>query len=261
MSWQPHRLAAVLLFGLAATGCSLNPENGSSRSSALPNSYIVNGKRYQILHGADGFVQRGTASWYGRKFHGKRTSSGEPYDMYAMTAAHKRLPIPCRVEVTNLANGRHVIVRINDRGPFVGNRIIDLSYEAAKQLGMLSEGTAPVEIRALSAKPTTAPSQLASADPETSTAAAVSAAAATQRDAPFYIQVGAFTDRTNAYRLQGQLEAAKLLAPVQVEPFEEGGNKYYRVRLGPLRSRDAAGQLTRELAEYGVSDARTIDPY
>jgi rare lipoprotein A len=254
MIWQPRWLA-VLLFGLAAAGCSLNPENGSSRSSAK-SSYVVYGQRYQILPKSDGFVQRGIASWYGRKFHGRRTSSGEIYDMYAMTAAHKRLPIPCEVEVTNLANGRHTVVRINDRGPFVGNRIIDLSYAAAKQLGMLSKGTAPVEIRAIGSKPVPADTQLASAAP----AASILNAADAQSDAVFYVQVGAFADRANAYRLQGQLKAADFTAPVQVEPVDEGGSKFYRVRLGPLRSRDAAGLLARQLADYGVSDAR-IDSY
>lgn len=256
MTCRPRWLA-VSLCGLAAAGCSFLPENGSGHSSAKSSSYVVHGQRYHILRGADGFVQRGTASWYGRKFHGRRTSSGEIYDMYAMTAAHKRLPIPSQVEVTNLTNGRRVVVRINDRGPFVGNRIIDLSYAAAKQLGMLSEGTAPVEIRAISSsKPVAAGSrQLAS------TAPVAAALNVTGSDAVFYVQAGAFADRANAYRLQGQLEAAGFAAPVQIEPVDQGGNKYYRVRLGPLHSRDAAGLLTRQLADYGVSDARTINSH
>lgn len=258
MIWQPHWLT-VLLFGLAVASCSLG--NGSSRSNTKSSSYVVYGQRYHVLPGADGFVQRGIASWYGRKFHGRRTSSGELYDMYAMTAAHKRLPIPSKVEVTNLANGRHVVVRINDRGPFVGNRIIDLSYVAAKRLGMLSKGTAPVEIRTISDKPVAAAdTQLASTAPKAAAVSTLDAAGA-QSDAVFYVQAGAFTDRTNAYRLQRQLKAAKFATPVQIEPANEGGNKYYRVRLGPLHSRDAADLLARQLVDYGVSDARTVGSY
>jgi rare lipoprotein A len=118
--------------------------------SGNPASYVVFGQRYHVQSSAAGHVERGTASWYGPGFHAARTSSGEPYDMYAMTAAHKTLPIPAYARVTNLRNGRSVVVRINDRGPFVGNRIIDLSYTAAWKLDMLRTGTAPVEVRVLS---------------------------------------------------------------------------------------------------------------
>lgn len=115
-----------------------------------PSSYVVFGRRYYLLASSEGHVERGTASWYGPGFHAARTSSGEPYDMYAMTAAHKTLPLPAYARVTNLRNGRSVVVRINDRGPFVGDRIIDLSYTAAWKLDMLRTGTAPVEVRVLS---------------------------------------------------------------------------------------------------------------
>ncbi|EAR23308.1 septal ring lytic transglycosylase RlpA family protein [Nitrococcus mobilis] len=255
---QPPRWLTALLFGLATTGCSLNPENGSSRSSVKTGSYVVHGQRYHVLRSADGFVQHGIASWYGRKFHGRRTSSGELYNMYAMTAAHKRLPIPSRVEVTNLTNGRHAVVRINDRGPFVRNRIIDLSYAAAKQLDMLNEGIATVEIRALSARPTQASERHPSAAPQAPAAVPVSAIDA-QRDAVFYVQAGAFTDQANAYRLQGQLETGQFTTPIRVEPIQRGRNKYYRVRLGPLRSREAAVRLAQQLADYGVDDAHMVD--
>ncbi|MES9903121.1 MAG: septal ring lytic transglycosylase RlpA family protein, partial [Sedimenticola sp.] len=108
-------------------------ERRSRRGNA--DSYVVLGKRYHVMANSDGFSQRGIASWYGTKFHGRTTSSGEVYDMYAMTAAHKSLPLPTYVEVTNLNNGRHTIVKVNDRGPFHNNRIIDLSYAAATKLG------------------------------------------------------------------------------------------------------------------------------
>ena len=118
-----------------------------------PDSYVVRGKQYTVRKTAVGFSQRGIASWYGTKFHGHRTSSGEPYNMYAMTAAHKTLPIPSYVEVTNLDNRRKIVVRVNDRGPFHDGRIIDLSYVAAKKLGITATGTGQVEIRAIDPRP------------------------------------------------------------------------------------------------------------
>jgi rare lipoprotein A len=114
-----------------------------------PPSYEVFGKRYYVMASSVGYVERGVASWYGPGFHKVRTSTGEPYDMYGMTAAHKTLPLPAYVRVTNLQNGRSIVVRVNDRGPFVGNRIIDLSYTAASKLDMLRNGTAMVEVRTL----------------------------------------------------------------------------------------------------------------
>jgi rare lipoprotein A len=114
-----------------------------------PASYVVFGKRYKTKTSSAGHVERGVASWYGKKFHGRRTSSGERYDMYAMTAAHKSLPLPTYAKVTNLENGRTAVVKINDRGPFHGDRVIDLSYSAARKLGVVSKGTAVVEVRAI----------------------------------------------------------------------------------------------------------------
>ena len=113
--------------------------------SGNPPFYEVRGQRYYVMNDAAGYRESGVASWYGTKFHGRRTSSGEPYDMYAMTAAHKTLPLPSYVRVTHRGNGRSVVVRVNDRGPFIGDRVIDLSYAAAVRLGMHNEGTAPVE--------------------------------------------------------------------------------------------------------------------
>jgi rare lipoprotein A len=114
-----------------------------------PPFYYVGGHRYVVLPSASGYVERGVASWYGTEFHGLRTSTGEPYDMFAMTAAHKTLPLPCYARVTNLSNGRNVVVRINDRGPFVANRVIDLSYSAAARLDMIRNGTAFVQVEVL----------------------------------------------------------------------------------------------------------------
>ena len=137
-----------------------------------PPFYDVMGKRYFVLSSSVGYVERGVASWYGPGFHKVRTSTGEPYDMYAMTAAHKTLPLPAYVRVTNLQNGRSVVVRVNDRGPFVGNRIIDLSYTAASKLDMLRNGTAMVEVRTLE------PAPLGAAPLTAATAAAPAAPAA-----------------------------------------------------------------------------------
>jgi len=114
-----------------------------------PASYVVYGKRYDVMSNSNRFEQQGTASWYGTKFHGRKTSSGEPYDMFAMTAAHKSLPLPTWIEVTNLSNQLRIIVKVNDRGPFVDDRILDLSYAAASKLGVIETGTAPVSIRAI----------------------------------------------------------------------------------------------------------------
>ncbi len=155
-----------------------NVQNAVPRTEAHsrygnPDSYVVYGKRYHTRKSSQGYKEKGGASWYGTKFHGRRTSSGEPYDMYAMTAAHKTLPLPSYVEVTNLDNGRKVIVRVNDRGPFHDGRIIDMSYAAAVKLGMLGKGTAHVEVRAIDPRTQAA----APAPKKTSTAAATSRAA------------------------------------------------------------------------------------
>ncbi|MCB1863752.1 MAG: septal ring lytic transglycosylase RlpA family protein, partial [Gammaproteobacteria bacterium] len=164
------RLGAVLALAALLGGCSMTDEGDGGPVAAAPDpdsiadaipradpksrygnprEYVVLGKRYRTLDSHEGYVARGMASWYGTKFHGRRTSSGEPYDMYAMTAAHKSLPLPCYVLVTNLDNGRRAVVRVNDRGPFHEGRIIDLSFLAAAKLDMLGRGTARVEVRAL----------------------------------------------------------------------------------------------------------------
>ncbi len=117
--------------------------------SGNPETYVIDGVTYRVMDTSDGYHEEGVASWYGGYFHGRRTSSGDVYDMYQMTAAHKSLPLPTYVRVTNLENGRSVVLRVNDRGPFVEGRIIDLSYAAATRLGMADQGTARVEVVAL----------------------------------------------------------------------------------------------------------------
>ncbi len=125
------------------------PREEPRARSGNPESYEQNGQRYRVMDSSEGYQEEGLASWYGEPFHGRRTSSGERYDMYLMTAAHKTLPLPTYVEVTNLDNDRRIVVRVNDRGPFHEGRIIDLSYVAAGKLGMLGAGTARVRVRAL----------------------------------------------------------------------------------------------------------------
>ena len=203
-----------------------------------PPFYDVLGQRYYVLASADGYLERGVASWYGPTFHGGNTSSGEPYDMYAMTAAHKTLPLPCYARVTNLRNGRSVVVRINDRGPFVANRLIDLSYTAASRLDMLREGTTLVEVRTLSPQ---VPDELARTS--------------AQPPPALYVQAGAFADQQNAQRLLERLQAAGLERAFIALPLQTGA-RLYRVRLGPIESVAQFDELTARLAALGIPDAR-----
>lgn len=213
--------------------------------------YTVFGVAYQPLASSRGYRERGVASWYGRKFHGRRTSSGEAYDMYGMTAAHKTLPIPCYVRVRNLQNGRSVVVRVNDRGPFLHNRVIDLSYAAAARLDIVATGTGRVEVEAID-----------SGAPSATTARAVqitpmSAAAEPQAEAlaapKLAVQVGAFTQADNAQSLRLRLEQAGL--PAYVQPPSDGGTALYRVRLGPIDNVEQGDQLVAEAARQGITDA------
>ena len=212
------------------------PEPRSAHGN--PPFYDVLGRRYFVLALADGYLERGVASWYGPAFHGGNTSSGEPYNMYAMTAAHKTLPLPTYARVTNMKNGRSVVVRINDRGPFVANRLIDLSYTAAAKLDMLREGTTLVEVRALTP-----------GVPDELTRSAQSPPPA------LYVQAGAFADAHNAQRLLGRLQAAGLASAVVASPLQ-GKSHLYRVRLGPVSSVAEFDALAARLAALGITDAR-----
>ncbi len=156
----PALACGVFLSSMLAVGCASGLQAAETRTSAAktpprtavagsPRSYEVLGKRYNVRASSDGYRERGIASWYGRPFDGRPTSSGEMYDMNELTAAHPTLPIPTWVEVTNLKNGKRVVVKVNDRGPFVGKRLIDLSYGAATALDMVRDGTSRVEVRAL----------------------------------------------------------------------------------------------------------------
>lgn len=210
-----------------------------------PGYYEVDGQRYYVMASSKGYVERGIASWYGSKFHGRRTSSGEPYDMNAMTAAHTTLPIPTYVEVTNLRNGRKVIVKVNDRGPFLRNRLIDLSYVAAAKLGIVADGTGLVEIQAIDP---------AAFDAPAATPTTVSLAPRDSGD--LYLQVGAFSDRANAERLLQRVSGLNPGAAIQINeaPSEKAQGLVYRVRLGPLPNVEAVDRLTQRLNGIGVID-------
>jgi rare lipoprotein A len=212
-----------------------------------PSSYIVFGKRYHVLDSSDGFVQRGIASWYGTKFHGRPTSSGEVYNMHAMTAAHKTLPIPVYVHVKNLDNGRSLVVRVNDRGPFVAGRIIDLSYAAAKKLGVDGPGTANVEIS------TVGPGQAL----PTSVVRTIPLSKDLQPEIPLFIQMGSFSSHVNASNLvKNLLDANESTA--QISRLQTNSGLYYRVRVGPLYDIDEANAIVRRLKSKGFQTARIV---
>ncbi|MDB6086469.1 MAG: hypothetical protein JWN43_4350 [Gammaproteobacteria bacterium] len=227
-----------------------------------PPFYDVLGKRYYVLSSSAAYVERGVASWYGPGFHKVRTSTGEPYDMYGMTAAHKTLPLPAFVRVTNLQNGRSVVVRVNDRGPFVGNRIIDLSYTAASRLDMLRNGTAMVEVRSLDPAPPAGDQNLplpaASMTPageQASTAGSVpSAGTTTAARAVLFVQAGAFADPANAERLASRLRGGRY-GKVSVREDSIAGRKMYRVRIGPVPTVPEFDRIVSALDRAGVHDA------
>lgn len=249
-------------------------------ASGNPDSYVVAGRRYYVMRSSRGYVARGIASWYGTKFHGRKTSSGEPYNMYAMTAAHKTLPLPTYVEVTNLRNGRHVIVRVNDRGPFHANRLIDLSYAAAKKLGVIATGTAPVEVRAIDPRawqrarlyPATSrppahtprpPQPVATTPAPVPVPVPAPAYPATTPVPPaspagVYLQVGAFSERDNAEQLRNRLIAT--FHSVHISRGTSGHGPVYRVRIGPVHSAEDLAQKANALRSIGMHyDPVTID--
>lgn len=217
-----------------------------------PDSYVVNGRRYTVMQNADGYVERGIASWYGTKFHGRRTSSGETYDMHALTAAHTSLPLPTYVRVTNLNNGRSTVVRVNDRGPFHDNRLIDLSYAAASKLGIVETGTGLVEVRVL------VPGQPVAQGGAATAAAAVDATAAPARPVGLYLQVGAFVSRNNAEQLRSRL-SGEPLPPARVQEASDVTNTpIYRVRIGPISSVDEADRLAAQLGALGLGTPHVV---
>lgn len=228
-----------------------------------PPFYEVRGQRYYTLKDSRGYVERGVASWYGPGFHGKRTSSGEPYDMNAMTAAHTTLPLPTYVYVTNLANGRAAILRVNDRGPFEKNRLIDLSYSGAKRLGVDKPGTALVEIQALDPEqpdswPSGATLIVDAVRAGQSPPMTVAKNHPTNQLTPtIYLQVGAFTDLTNAERLLNRLKNT-VAVNCAINKAEVDQETFYRLRLGPLENVETADKLFEPLARLGIYNPHIV---
>lgn len=228
----------VVLFMVAATclvvtGCGTRQT--PVRKPGTPKPYKVWGKWYHPIPDARGFSQKGIASWYGKKFHGRKTSNGETYNMYAETAAHKTLPFGTVVRVENLDNGKETVVRINDRGPFVSGRIIDLSYKAGKKVGIDITGTARVRITALESD---------------------SDGRKNLKKGNFSIQVGAFGEKQNADRLAQTLR--KNFSGVHLHPFDRGDRRFWRVRVGAYKTLKAAEKGERRLRRAGYPAAMAV---
>ena len=225
----------IVMAGLLLQACASAPP---PTPKGHPKPYRVDGTWYKPMPDAKGFSQKGIASWYGKKFHGRKTSSGEVYNMYALTAAHKTLPLGTWVRVRRVDTGKLVVVRVNDRGPFVHGRIIDLSYTAAKQLGMVGPGTASVEVVALGQR-----RESASGD---------TYVPLDYYSGEFTFQVGAFSSRENAERLRAKLD--RRYANAHVTPYDRGDAVFYRVRVGRCNDLATAEEYERRLAANGYPD-------
>ncbi|MFC1748152.1 septal ring lytic transglycosylase RlpA family protein [Pseudomonadota bacterium] len=243
-----------------------------------PATYSVNGKTYHTMSGSLGFIERGTASWYGTKFHGRLTSSRDTYNIYEMTAAHKSLPLPTYVEVTNLDNGKSIIVKVNDRGPFHDDRVIDLSYVAALKLDIVKSGTGRVEIRAIDPKkplahrknpkpkglnpdvavaiPLPEPTAFVST-PIVDSPPAPNLIAGLESSQPFFLQVGAFSSFLNADNLRNRIVPVTN-SNVVISKITANDQSVYRVRIGPISTEQDAVQLALKLTEHGMPYANVV---
>ncbi|MSS75634.1 MAG: septal ring lytic transglycosylase RlpA family protein [Methyloglobulus sp.] len=204
----------------------------SSAETAQKESWLPRIARY---------LKKGVASWYGPGFQGKKTATGEIFDMYEMTAAHKTLPIPSYAQVTNLENNKTVVVRINDRGPFVGNRLVDLSYAAAKKIGIQGEGTGKVEIKAIS--------QMQALPQIQKTAES--------QNKKLYFQVGSFGSESKALKLQDKISAHNMPEPT-IHASKHRKNTLYKVQMGPIKSTQNAELLSDQLAKIGIKDPQIV---
>lgn len=282
------RVVAATCVASLIAGCAGNVRDGAPRTgSAVPSLppdalprpeppsrygngpvYEVFGKRYSVLPSSEGYSERGVASWYGKKFHGRLTSSREPYDMYEMTAAHKTLPLPTYVRVTNLRNNKSIVVRVNDRGPFVNNRIIDLSYAAASRLDMIRDGTSLVDVTAISFdqpqgdRPThnlvTPPaaetaSAMAAPEPVETVMADEPEPLAIEQENRVFAQVGAFGSLENAER-RHRLLLDRGIANAYVHTDTSVTPPLYRVRIGPIVEVTQYDILVEELGRLGIAD-------
>jgi len=226
------------------------PKEEARSKYGNPKSYVVFGKRYYVMNDNSGFTQQGIASWYGKKFHGRRTSSGETYDMYAMTAAHKTLILPAYVEVTNLGNGQKVVVKVNDRGPFHENRIIDLSYSAATKLDVVAKGTALVKIRVVGSGYTYRRASEKRGAP-------VETISPDHSPGDFFIQVGAFSELGNAENLRRKLDTIGNVL-VKISQVVVDNKSLYRVRIGPLSDVEYADKIVQKLIQLDEHDHHIV---
>ena len=259
----------ALLAGCAKSGIRDSAPTGGVRGAGLPGDavprperrgrygnapvYEVFGKRYKVLESSSGYQERGVASWYGQKFHGRLTSNRETYDMHAMTAAHKTLPLPTYVRVRSLHNNKSIIVRVNDRGPFVENRIIDLSYSAALKLDMIRDGTSLVEVTAISFDEPAGdrPTRQSTPSPP------VPPAPEPKQLNEIYVQVGAFGGRDNAYRRYNLLKSSGI-AGAFIHEDSSTSPTLYRVRIGPIAGVVQYDVLVEQLETLGVTDPYLI---
>jgi rare lipoprotein A len=221
------------------TGQKTIPGKTTSKTPATQRPYTIAGKRYTPMDSAHGYQEKGIASWYGKKFHGRKTSNGETYNMYAMTAAHKTLPMGTWVKVYSHDTGKEVTLRVNDRGPFVTGRIIDLSHTGAKKIGVIGPGTARVTVTALGkataySKTTKEPTTFKALD---------------YWKGNFTVQVGAFKVKTNAENYRKKLSATYLNA--HFVPYEDDRGLFYRVRIGKFTNLDEANQFSQRLMTEG----------
>jgi len=234
------------------------PRYEAPRTAGNKSPYTVWGQKYAVINSNEGYVERGIASWYGEKFHGHKTSNGEVFDMYAMTAAHKSLRIPSYARVTNLDNGRSVVVRVNDRGPFHGDRLIDLSYAAAKKLGYQSKGTARVEVAAISVAKdgtmTLAGQPFPGGGEPVPVEKVAEQAEAVAGQSALFVQLGSFSSRSPAETLLGRARQA-IEDPMRVREVNTASGRFHRVQVGPFRDADEARQAQMRLEDRGFGQS------
>ncbi|NWO08112.1 MAG: septal ring lytic transglycosylase RlpA family protein [Alteromonadaceae bacterium] len=245
------------------------PRFEAPRRAGNKSPYTVWGKSYRVMGSNEGYIERGLASWYGEKFHGHTTSNGEIFDMYAMSAAHKSLRIPGYARVTNLDNGRSVIVRVNDRGPFHDDRLIDLSYAAAKKLGFHNRGTARVEVAAITVEPdgamtlagepfvTEEGARPEPAEQGVGQSAGQNSGPARAEQRSLFVQLGSFGNRETARTLQARAQGA-VDNPVRVREIATDNGRFHRVQVGPFVSEQAARQAQTVFESRGFGDTAVL---
>lgn len=241
------------------------PRYEAPRRAGNKSPYTVWGKTYRVLDSNDGYVARGIASWYGEKFHGHKTSNGETFNMYAMSAAHKSLRIPSYARVTNLDNGRSVIVRVNDRGPFHDDRLIDLSYAAAKKLGFQSRGTARVEVAAITVNPDG--SMFLAGEPFGPDAEPVARGGPVAASGDIsgagralFVQLGSFSSRDPAEALLNRVRSVQE-RPARIRAIDTGTGRFHRVQVGPFKDESAARQTQALLEARGFAQSIVLTDF